>query len=291
MIADARRFVDSLTLEQQASLLSGDGDWHTRQFPPDLPPAELGDGPHGLRTEVGVDMVWVPSTCFPTGSALGATWDSELVGRVAAAIGEEARALGVQLLLGPGINLKRTPAVRAELRVLRGGSGAGRRPGSRLHHRHPGHGGRRLPEALRCQQPGDRADARCRCEADERTLRELYLEGFRRAIGAAGPWAVMCAYNRIGGIHASQHHWLLTEVLRDEWGYDGLMVSDWDAVHDPVAAVAAGLDLEMPGTAGRSAAAIVEAVQRRGARRGSRCGRRPPGSSSSCSACFPMARR
>ncbi|HEY3547623.1 MAG TPA: glycoside hydrolase family 3 C-terminal domain-containing protein [Propionicimonas sp.] len=260
MIADARRFVDSLTLEQQASLLSGDGDWHTRQFPPDLPPAELGDGPHGLRTEVGVDMVWVPSTCFPTGSALGATWDGELVGRVAAAIGEEARALGVQLLLGPGINLKRTPLCGrnfeyfAEDPVLAGDLAAAYITGIQ------GTGvGACLKHFAANNQETERTQVSV--QADERTLRELYLEGFRRAIGAARPWAVMCAYNRIGGIHASQNHWLLTGVLRDEWGYDGLMVSDWDAVHDPVAAVAAGLDLEMPGTAGRSAAAIVEAVQ------------------------------
>ena len=260
MIADARRFVDALSLEEQASLLSGDGDWHTRQFPPDLPPAELGDGPHGLRTETGVDMVWVPSTCFPTGSALGATWDRDLVGRVAAAIGEEARALGVQLLLGPGINLKRTPLCGrnfeyfAEDPVLAGDLAAAYIAGIQ------GVGvGACLKHFAANNQETERTEVSV--EADERTLRELYLEGFRRAIGQADPWAVMCSYNRIGGVHASQHHWLLTEVLRDDWGYDGLVVSDWDAVHDPVAAVAAGLELEMPGTAGRSAAAIVEAVR------------------------------
>ncbi len=259
MISDARRFVDSLPLEQQASLLSGDGDWHTRQIPPDLPAAELGDGPHGLRTETGVDMVWVPSTCFPTGSALGATWDRTLVARVAAAIGEEARALGVQLLLGPGINLKRTPLCGrnfeyfAEDPVLAGDLAAAYIEGLQ------GTGvGACLKHFAANNQETERT--RVSVEADERTLRELYLEGFRRAIGKADPWAVMCAYNRLGGTHASQHRWLLTEVLREEWGYRGLMVSDWDAVHDPVAAVAAGLDLEMPGTAGRSAAAIVEAV-------------------------------
>lgn len=253
--------VSALTLEQKAALLSGDGDWHTLAIPEiGLPAAELGDGPHGLRKETGIDMVWIPSTGFPTASALAATWDRELVGRVAAAIAEEARALGVQLVLGPGVNLKRTPLcgrnfeyfsedplLTAELAsaYIRGMQGKG--VGACLKH------------FAANNQETERTEISV--EADERTLRELYLEGFRATIAASDPWAVMCSYNRIGGVHASQHRWLLTTVLREEWGYQGAVVSDWDAVHDPVAAVAAGLDLEMPGTDGRSAAAIVQAVR------------------------------
>ena len=256
----ARRFVDGLSLEQQAALLSGDGPWHTLAIPPELPAAELSDGPHGLRTETGVDMVWIPSTCFPTGSALGATWDRDLVARVAAAIGEEARALGVQLLLGPGVNLKRTPLCGrnfeyfAEDPALAGDLAAAYISGLQS-----AGVGACLKHFAANNQETERTEISV--EADERTLRELYLETFRRAILAADPWAVMCSYNRIGGVHASQHRWLLTDVLRRDWDYRGLLVSDWDAVHDPAAAVAAGLDLEMPGTDGRSAAAIVAAVR------------------------------
>ena len=256
----ASELVASLSLEQRAALLSGADDWRTCAIPEvDLPAAELGDGPHGLRTETGVDMVWVPSTGFPTGSALGATWDADLVARVGAAIGEEARAMGVQLVLGPGVNMKRTPLCGrnfeyfAEDPVLAGDLAAAYIRGLQ------GVGvGACLKHFAANNQETDRTEISV--EADEGTLRATYLEAFRRAIAAADPWAVMCSYNRIGGAHASQHHWLLTDVLRDEWGYRGLVVSDWDAVHDPVAAVAAGLDLEMPGTGGRSAAAIVAAV-------------------------------
>lgn len=256
---DAAAFVGGLSLEDKASLLSGDGDWHTRALP-GLPAAELGDGPHGLRVETGVDMVWVPSTAFPTGSALGATWDRDLVRRVGAALGDEASALGIGLLLGPGVNMKRTPLCGrnfeyvAEDPLLAGELGAAYVRGVQS-----AGVGACLKHFAANNQETDRRQVSV--EADERTLREVYLPAFERVVTTARPWALMCSYNRIGGVHASQHRWLLTEVLRDEWGYDGLVVSDWDAVHDPVAAVAAGLDLEMPGTGGRSAQAVVEAVR------------------------------
>jgi len=256
MSPEVAKIVAMLNLDQKLSLLSGADDWHTTEIPEvGLPPVELGDGPHGLRTETGVDMVWIPSTCFPTASALGATWDPELVRRVGLALGEEARALGVDLLLGPGVNMKRTPLCGrnfeyfAEDPVLAGDLAAAYVQG--LQSTGIGaclkHFAANNQETLRTE---------ISVEADERTLREIYLEAFHRVIHTADPWAVMCSYNRIGGVHASQHHWLLTEVLRQEWGYPGLVVSDWDAVHDPVAAVSAGLDLEMPGTGGRSAFAL-----------------------------------
>ncbi|HEY0118574.1 MAG TPA: glycoside hydrolase family 3 C-terminal domain-containing protein [Cellulomonas sp.] len=261
MAPDATKVVPRLSLEEKAALLSGDGDWHTRALPHvGLAAVELADGPNGLRVETGVDMVWVPSTCFPTGSALGATWDRDIVRRVAVALGEEAVAMGVGLLLGPGINMKRTPLCGrnfeyfAEDPVVAGTLGAAYVEGVQS----TGVGAC-LKHFAANNQETDRTTVSV--EADERTLRETYLAAFERVVHRAQPWAVMCSYNRIGGVHASQHHWLLTEVLRDEWGYDGLVVSDWDAVHDPVAAVRAGLDLAMPGTAGRSAAALVAAVR------------------------------
>jgi Beta-glucosidase-related glycosidases len=259
-LSAAERIVSALTLQQLAALVSGADDWHTVAIPErGLPPVELSDGPHGLRTETGIDQVWIPSTGFPTASALGATWDRELVRRVGVALGEESRAMGIQLLLGPGINLKRTPLCGrnfeyfSEDPVLTADLASAYIDGLQSQGV-----GACLKHFAANNQETERTEISV--EADERTLRELYLEAFRRVIAAADPWAVMCSYNRIWGVHASQHPWLLTEVLRDEWGYSGLLVSDWDAVHDPVAAVAAGMELEMPGTNGRSASAIAEAV-------------------------------
>ena len=261
MTQTAADIVALLSPEQLAALVSGADDWHTQAYPEvELPAVELSDGPHGLRTETGVDMVWIPSTAFPTASALGATWDADLVRRVGVALGEEATAMGIQLLLGPGVNLKRTPLCGrnfeyfSEDPVLSGDLAAAYIDGVQSQGV-----GACLKHFAANNQETERMEISV--EADERTLRELYLEVFRRVLAGSDPWAVMCSYNRLGGTHASQHHWLLTDVLRNDWGYDGLVVSDWDAVHDPIAALQAGLDLEMPGTAGRSAATILAALE------------------------------
>lgn len=251
--------IHQLPLAEKASLLSGDGPWHTHAVG-GLPAAEVSDGPHGLRTETGVDMVWIPSTCFPTGSALASTWDPSLAGRVAQAIGEEARALGVQCVLGLGVNLKRSPLCGRNFEYLSEDPTLAAVMGGAWVEGIQSTGvSACLKHFAANNQETERREISV--EADEAVLRELYLEAFRRIVQRARPWAVMCSYNRIGGVHASQNRWLLTEVLRDEWGFDGMVMSDWDAVHDPVAAVKAGLDLEMPGTDGRSVAALVAAVE------------------------------
>jgi beta-glucosidase len=258
---NASNLVAGLTLDQKVALLSGADAWRTQAIAAaNLPSAEVSDGPHGLRTETGVDMVWIPSTCFPTASALGATWDAELVARVGVALGEEASAMGVQVLLGPGVNMKRTPLCGrnfeyfAEDPVLAGDLAAAYITGLQS----VGIGAC-LKHFAANNQETERMEISV--EADERTLREIYLEAFRRAIAASDPWSVMCSYNRIGGVHSSQNRWLLTDILRGEWGYSGMVISDWDAVHDPVAAVSSGLDLEMPGTSGRSVATLLAALE------------------------------
>lgn len=252
--------VENLPLLEKANLLSGDGDWHTYRAGGLLPAAELSDGPHGLRTETGVDMVWIPSTGFPTGSALGSSWDIALARRVGRAIGEEARAMGVHCVLGPGVNLKRSPLCGRNFEYFSEDPALTAAVASSWIEGLQSTG---VSACLKHFAANNQETERTRIsvEATEPVLRELYLEAFRRIVTTARPWAVMCSYNRIWGVHASQHRWLLTQVLREEWGFDGLVVSDWDAVHDPVAAVAAGLDLEMPGTNGRSAAALVAAVE------------------------------
>lgn len=251
-----------LSLAEKAALLSGDGDWWTQAVPRlAVPAVELGDGPHGLRTETGKDMVWLPSTCFPTLSALAATWDRDLVREVAAAIGVEARAMGVHLVLGPGVNLKRTPLCGRNFEYPSEDPWlTGRLAAAYVDGLQSTGVGACVKHFAANNQETDRT--RVSVEADERTLRELYLAAFEHVVHEADPWALMCSYNRVGGTYASAHPWLLTTVLRDEWGYPGLVVSDWDAVHDKVASVRAGLDLEMPGTGGRTDAEVVEAVRR-----------------------------
>ncbi|MFJ8194096.1 beta-glucosidase [Streptomyces sp. NPDC096094] len=202
----------------------------------------------------------LPATCFPTAAALGSSWDVDLLVRVGEALGDESRAAGVSVLLGPGMNIKRSPLCGrnfeylSEDPVLTGHLAAALVRGIQSRGV-----GASLKHFAANNQETDRM--RVSAEVDKRTLREIYLAGFEYVVRQAQPWTVMAAYNRINGVHAAQNRWLLTEVLREEWGYDGLVVSDWGAVVDPIAAVEAGLDLEMPGNNGGSTARIVQAVK------------------------------
>jgi beta-glucosidase len=255
-----------LTLEEKASLCLGADFWHTAPVERlGIPAVMMTDGPHGLRKQPGeADHVGIsgslPATCFPTASALGSSWDPRLAERIGEAIGREARAQGVAVVLGPGINLKRSPLCGrnfeyfSEDPLLSGVLGAALIEGVQRQGV-----GTSLKHYAVNNQETDRL--RVSAEVDERTLRELYLAGFEHAVTTARPWTVMCAYNKVNGTYASEHTWLLTTVLRDEWGFDGLVVSDWGAVHDRVAALAAGLDLEMPPNLGVSDTAIVSAVR------------------------------
>ncbi|GIJ68397.1 glycoside hydrolase family 3 C-terminal domain-containing protein [Virgisporangium ochraceum] len=250
-----------LTTEQQAALTSGHDMWHTSAVG-DLPSITVTDGPHGVRKQAAdaKDLITgEPATCFPPAVALGSSWDPELVHRVGVALGEEARAMGVSVLLGPGINLKRSPLggrnfeYYAEDPLLTGILAVEWVKGLQSQ----GVGASLKHFAVNSQET-DRM--RVSADVDERTLRELYLHAFQRVVEQAQPWTVMCAYNRVNGVYASEHRWLLTEVLRDEWGFEGLVVSDWGAVVDRVAAVAAGLDLTMPGPDEPGDRALVAAV-------------------------------
>lgn len=255
-----------LSLEQKAALLSGQDFWSTRPVPEaDIPSVVLTDGPHGVRRQVGAfDHLGIyeslPSTCFPPAVAVGSSWDPEVAARIGAAVGREARALGVQLVLGPGVNIKRSPLCGrnfeyySEDPLLSGHLGAAHVRGQQ------GQGvGASLKHFAVNNQETDRM--RVSADVDERTLREIYLPAFEHIVTEARPATVMAAYNKVNGVHAAQNRWLLTEVLRGEWGFTGAVVSDWGAVHDPVASVLAGLDLEMPGPAPQSTRRIVEAVR------------------------------
>lgn len=266
---DVEHVLAGLTLEEKASLLSGLDFWTTQPLARDggvaVPGVMVTDGPHGLRKQadspdhIGLGNS-VPATCFPTAATLGSTWDPALVRRVGEALGRETRANDVAVLLGPGINIKRSPLngrnfeYLSEDPVIAGELGAALVTGIQSQGV-----GTSLKHFAANNQEADRM--RVSADVDERTLREIYLAGFERVVTQAQPWTVMCSYNRINDVYASQNHWLLTEVLRDEWGFTGLVMSDWGAVRDRVAAVAAGLDLEMPASGGRTDAEVVTAVR------------------------------
>ena len=256
----------SLTLEEKASLTSGADFWRTKSVPgAEVPAMLLTDGPHGVRRQAGGDdhvglNDSVPATCFPPAVALGSTWDPELLGRIGEALGEEAKAGGVSVLLGPGINIKRSPLggrnfeYVSEDPVLTGELGAALVRGIQSQGV-----GASLKHFAVNNQESDRL--RVSADVDSRPLREIYLRGFQKVVTAAQPWTVMCSYNRINGVYASEDPWLLTQVLRREWGFTGLVVSDWGAVNDRVRGLAAGLDLEMPASGGVTDVQIVEAVK------------------------------
>jgi len=255
----------TLTTEEKASLTSGASFWGTKPIERvGVPGIVLTDGPHGVRLQAeGADHLGlansVPATCFPPAVALGSSWDVELATRVGIALGEEAKAEGVGILLGPGINIKRSPLggrnfeYLSEDPYISGVIAAGLVNGLQSQGV-----GASLKHFAANNQETDRL--RVSADVDERPLREIYLRGFQRVVAEAKPWTVMCSYNKINGVYASEDPWLLTTVLRDEWGFDGLVMSDWGAVNDRVAALVAGLDLEMPASGGVTDAQIVAAI-------------------------------
>ena len=262
----ARALVAQMTLEEKASLCSGRGFWHLQGCERlDVPAVMVTDGPHGLRKQDrGADHVGltgaVQATCFPTASALASSWDTTLLETVGVALGEQAAAEDVTVLLGPGMNIKRhplcgrnfeyfseDPLLTGELAaaMIRGVQSQG--VGTSIKH-----------FAVNNQEQGRMfVDA----VVDERTLREIYLRGFEIAVRQAQPWTVMCAYNRVNGVYCSEHDWLLNQVLRGEWGFEGLVVTDWGAANDRVRGVDGGLDLEMPGSGGINDRRVAQAVR------------------------------
>ncbi len=254
-----------LDVSQAAALGSGATFWATKAVGP-VPAMVLTDGPHGVRRQSGggSDHLGLgesaPATCFPPAVGLSQAWDPELVERIGVALGEECRALGVHVLLGPGINIKRDPRCGrnfeyfSEDPLLSGVLGAAWVRGVQS---------RGVAASVKHFAANNAEFDRMRASSDidERSLREIYLRAFEFVVRQARPWSLMCSYNRINGVYAAENTWLLTDVLRGEWGFDGVVVSDWGAVADRVAAVAAGLDLEMPATGGASDRDVVEAVE------------------------------
>ena len=261
----AAALVARMSLEEKAAFCSGRSFWHMEANERlGLPAVMLTDGPHGLRKQAGdADHVGigasVPATCFPTACALASSWDRDLLREVGVALGEQCAAEDVAVLLGPGMNIKRHPLCGRNFEYfsedpLQSGELAAA-----------------LIEGIQSQGVGacvkhfavnNQEQGRMFVDAivDERTLREIYLRGFEIAVRKARPWTVMCAYNRLNGVYCSEHDWLLNQVLRDDWGFEGAVVTDWGAANDRVRGLSAGLDLEMPASGGINDRRLVAAV-------------------------------
>ncbi|MFI6818824.1 glycoside hydrolase family 3 C-terminal domain-containing protein [Nonomuraea sp. NPDC050328] len=260
------RVLARLTLAERASLTSGQSLWLTQAIDrAGVPSITLSDGPHGVRRQpAGGDHLGVehslPATCFPPAVALGSSWDADLVRRVGEALGREARAMDVQVLLGPGVNIKRSPLCGRNFEYFSEDPHLSGVLGAALVSGVQSQGvGACVKHFAANNQETDRL--RISAEIDERTLHEIYLPAFHHVVTTARPWLVMSAYNRLNGVYASEHPWLLTELLREQWGFRGVVVSDWGAVDDRVAALRAGLDLEMPSSGGGTDASLVAAVE------------------------------
>ena len=250
-----------LSTAQKAALCMGSDFLRTAALPEaGIEPLVLSDGPHGVRRQTGpFPGPGRPATCFPSAAALASSWDAGLVREVGAALGREARAQDVDVVLGPGVNIKRSPLCGrnfeyfSEDPVLSGRLGGAMVAGIQSEQV-----GACVKHFAAHNQETDRL--RVSADVDERTLREIYLPAFEHIVTTARPWAVMSSYNKLNGTFTGEHRWLLTELLRGEWGFDGVVISDWGSVHDRVAALRAGLDLEMPPNPGVSERAIVDAV-------------------------------
>ncbi|MGW4945856.1 glycoside hydrolase family 3 C-terminal domain-containing protein [Actinoplanes sp. NPDC004185] len=266
MTLDVPALLATLTLEEKASLLDGADFWRTQPVERlGIPGVMVTDGPHGLRKQAGEsDHVGlndsVPATCFPPAAGLASTWNTDLLARIGEALGRECRAEQVAVLLGPGVNMKRSPLCGRNFEYFSEDPLLAGELGAALVNGLQSTGvGASLKHFAANNQETDRMTVSA--DVDERTLREIYLPAFERVVTQAQPWTVMCAYNKINGTYASEDPWLLTQVLRDEWGFQGLVVSDWGAVNRRDAGVAAGLDLEMPSSGGAGTRVILDAVR------------------------------
>ncbi len=261
----ATALVAQMTLEEKAALCSGLNMWSTKPIERlGIPAICLTDGPHGVRQAApgarpGDLSDSLPATCFPTGSGLAASWNVDLLHEIGVALGQEAQAQGVQVLLGPSVNMKRSPLggrnfeYFSEDPVLAGELAAAWIRGVQSQ----GVGASLKHFAANNQETERWIGSSA---LDERTLYEIYLPAFEIAAKEAHPWTVMCSYNKLNGVYASQNKELLTDILRSSWGFDGIVVSDWGAVDDRVAGLKAGLNLEMPGSGGLNDRRIVAAV-------------------------------
>lgn len=258
--------VAQMTVEEKASLCSGGDFWHTKTVERlGVPAMMVSDGPHGLRKQkdegdhLGVNDSIV-AVCYPAGCASASSFDRNLLNEMGQAIGEACQAEGVGVILGPAVNIKRSPLCGRNFEYYSEDPYvAGEIAASYIKGVQSKNVGTSIKHFMANSQETRRMSSDSR--VDERTMREIYMPAFETAVKESKPWTVMCSYNRINGTYAAENKTLLTDVLRDEWGFDGFVVSDWGAVNDRVAGVKAGLDLEMPPSCGVNDKLIEKAVK------------------------------
>ena len=263
---EIRGLIRRMTLEEKAGLLSGADFWHTKAVERlGVPASMVSDGPHGLRKQdenpdhLGENDS-IKAVCFPTACATAASFDTDLVEKMGAALGESCQHERLSVLLGPAVNIKRSPLCGRNFEYFSEDPLlAGKMATALIKGVQSKNVGTSIKHFALNNQEHRRLSSSSDC--DERTMREIYFPAFEMAVKEAQPWTVMCSYNRINGVFASENSWLLTDVLRGEWGFEGYVMSDWGAVSDRVAGVAAGLDLEMPASNGVNDRKIVEAVR------------------------------
>ena len=264
MAKDIKSIISKMTLEEKAALCTGASNWSTTPVERlGIPEMIVSDGPHGVRRVADVRSMGqksLPATCFPTASCTASTWDVDLIKQMGIALAEECIALNVDVLLGPGVNMKRSPLNGRNFEYFSEDPFlAGELAANFINGIQSKGVGTSLKHYAANNQEFQRFSISA--EIDERTLREIYLPAFEKAVKQAQPWTVMCSYNKVNGTFASEHHQLLTEILKEEWGFEGLVVSDWGAVRNRVSALKAGLDWEMPGPQDLRVKAVVEAVR------------------------------
>jgi len=258
--------IKQMTLEEKASLCSGKNFWELKGIERlGVPSIMVTDGPHGLRKQVAAaDHIGinesVPATCFPTAAALAATWNRDLIHAVGVALAEECRQEKVGVILGPGANIKRSPLCGRNFEYF---SEDPYLTGEMAKSHINGVQSQGIGTSLKHYAVNNQEYRRMTIDAvvDERALREIYLPGYEIAVKEAQPWTVMCAYNKINGTYASDHKRLMRTILKEEWGHEGIVVTDWGAMNDRPVALDAGTELEMPGTPNGNDEMIVAAVK------------------------------
>jgi beta-glucosidase len=265
MMQEVKEMIARLTLEEKAALTSGRDNWFSKPIERlGIPSVRTSDGPHGLRTQEGEfnnlnEHASIKAVCFPAGCTSAASFDREILGRMGEALGKEAQSLGVHVLLGPGVNIKRSPLCGrnfeyfSEDPLVAGELGAAYVNGVQKEGV-----GTSLKHFFANNQEHRRTDSSS--NMDERTMREIYLTAFETVVKQAKPWTIMASYNKINGTYSTANKKYLTDLLQKEWGYDGCVISDWGATHDRIAAVDAGCALTMPAAIGTDVD-IVEAVK------------------------------
>ncbi len=264
---DLKALVAQMTLEEKAGLCSGLDFWHTKPVERlGIPATMVSDGPHGLRKQdeegdhLGINDS-IKAVCFPAACATAASFDKELIGKMGEAIGDSCQHEKLSVVLGPAVNIKRSPLCGRNFEYFSEDPYlAGKMSAAYIKGVQSRNVGTSIKHFAANNQEHRRMSSSS--DADERTLREIYFPAFEISVKEAQPWTVMCSYNRINGVYASENPWLLTDVLRKEWGFEGYVMSDWGAVSDRVKGVAAGLDLEMPSSGGVNDRKIVEAVKK-----------------------------